>query len=47
MYIYISSLIHMSLNIIDIFCQDIFLLILSNCCIQFMLFSGNWLINLP
>ena len=48
-YIYvgsISSLMHIWLNIIDIFCQNIFFLILSICRIDFMIFGGNWLINL-
>ena len=43
----ISSLIHISLNIIDIFCLHVFLLILSNCRFDLMIFCGNWLINLP
>ena len=29
------------------FCLHIFLLILSNCRIDLMMFGGNWLINLP
>ena len=29
------------------FCQHIFVFILSNCRINFMISSGNWLINLP
>ena len=38
----ISSLIHISLNIIDIFCLHIsFLLNLSNCCIDLMVFGAN------
>ena len=47
-YIYmgsIFSLIHIWLNIN--FFLPIFLLILSNCHIDFMIFGGNWLINLP
>ena len=31
---------------IDIFCLHIFLLILSNCRIDLMIFGENWLINL-
>ena len=47
-YIYIiSSLIKISLNIIDIFCLYIFLLILSYCRIGFIVFGGNWLIYFP
>ena len=49
-YVYlgsISSLMHISLNIIDIFCLHIFLLILSYCRIDFIIFDGNWLMNLP
>ena len=44
MCIYIYIYICIWLNIIDIFCQHIFLLILSNCQINFMIFGGNWLI---
>ena len=43
-YIYIDSiysLIQISLNIIDIFCLHIFLLILSYCRIDFIVFGGN------
>ena len=29
------------------FMSTYFLLILSNCCIDLMIFVGNWLINLP
>ena len=50
MYIYIgsiSSLILIRLNVLDIFCLYIFLLILSNCRIDLMIFGGNWLINFP
>ena len=43
----ISSLIYISLNIIDIFCLHILLLILSDCRIDLMIFGGNWMINLP
>ena len=43
----ISSLIHISLNIIDIFCLYIFLLFLSNCRIDLKIFGGNSLRNLP
>ena len=43
-YIYIYIYIQFSLNIIDIFCLHIFLLILSYCCIYFKVFSGNSLI---
>ena len=42
----IFSLIHISLNIIDIFFRHIFLLILSYCRIDFMIFGGKWLMNL-
>ena len=38
---------HISLNIIHIFLSTYFLLILSNCHIDLMIFGGNWLINLP
>ena len=44
-YIYIY--IQISLNIIDIFCLHIFLLILSYCRIDFIVFGGNWLIYFP
>ena len=37
----IPSLIQISLNIIDIFCSHIFLLILSYCRIDFIVFGGN------
>ena len=40
-------LIHISLNIIALFCLHIFLLILSNCRIDLMIFGGNWWVNLP
>ena len=37
----------MSLNVIDIFCQHIILLILSYCRNDLKIFGGNWSINLP
>ena len=37
----ISSLIQISLNIIDIFCLHIFLLIFSSCPIYFIVFGEN------
>ena len=44
-YIYIYIYIQISLNIIDIFCLDIFLLIRSYCRIAFIVFSGiDWCI---
>ena len=46
-YIYIYIYIQILLNIIDIFCLHIFLLILSDCCIDFIVFDGNWLIYFP
>ena len=36
-----------SLNIIHIFCLHIFLLTFSYCCINFIIFGGNWLMYLP
>ena len=44
--IYIYTYIYISLNMIDIFCLDIFLLILSYCHIDFMIFGGNCLMYL-
>ena len=44
-YIYIY--IQISLDIVDIFCLHIFLLILSYCRINFIIFGGNWLMYLP
>ena len=44
-YIYIY--IQISLNIIEIFCLHILLLILSYCRIDFKVFGGNWLIYFP
>ena len=46
-YIYIYIYTQISLNIIDIFCLHIFLLILSYCHIDFIVFGGNWLIYFP
>ena len=43
----ISSLIHISLKIMDTFCLHIFWLILSNCRIDLMISGGNWLVKLP
>ena len=40
----ISSLIQISLNIIHVFCLHIFMLVLSYCRIDFIVFGGNWLI---
>ena len=40
-YIYIYIYVQISLNIIDIFCLHIFLLILSYCRIDFIVFGGN------
>ena len=44
--IYIYIYIFISLNIIDIFCLHIFLLILSNCRIDLIIFGGDWLIKI-
>ena len=41
----ISSLIHISLNNIDMFCLHIFVYVLSCCQINFMVSDGNWLRN--
>ena len=46
-YVYINILIQISLNIIDIFCLHIFLLIRSYCHIAFIIFGGNWLMYFP
>ena len=51
-YIYIgfgsiSSLIQISLNIIDILCLHIFFWIRSYCCITFIVFGGNWFMYCP
>ena len=54
MYIYINIYMHIYVYICIYFiehyrhfCLHIFLLILSNCSIDLMIFGGNWLINLP
>ena len=50
MYVYfrsISSLVQISLNITDIFCLHIFLLIRSYCGIAFIVFGENWLMYFP
>ena len=46
-YIYIYIYIYISFNWIGIFCQHIFLLILSYCHIDFIIFGVNWLMYLP
>ena len=46
-YIYIYIYMQISLNIIDIFCSHIFLLILTFCRTDLIVFGGNWLIYLP
>ena len=43
----ISSLRHILLSSVDIFCQDIFVLILSSCRMDVMISGQNWLRNLP
>ena len=43
----ISSLIQMSLNIIDIFCLHIFFWIRSYCRIAFIVFGRNWFMYCP
>ena len=43
----ISSLIQISLNIIDILCQHIFFWIRSNSRITFIVFGGNWYMYCP
>ena len=40
-YIYIYIYIQISLNIIDIFCLDIFFWVRSYCRIAFIVFGGN------
>ena len=45
--IYIYIYIYIWLNIINIFCLHMFLLIFSNCRIDLIIFGENWLINLP
>ena len=42
----ISSLIQISLNITEIFCLHMFLLFLSYCRIDFVVFSGNFICTL-
>ena len=47
-YIYrgsISSLMHISLNNIDMFWQPVLVYVLSSCPIDFMASGGNWLMN--
>ena len=42
----ISSLIHISLNNIDMFCRHILVYVLSSCRINFIVSGGNWLMKL-
>ena len=43
----ISSLMHISLNNIDIFCLHIFVYALSSYCIDFMISGGNYVDETP
>ena len=43
----ISSLRHIYLNSIDVFCLHIFILICSSCRMDIVLFGRNWPINFP